>query len=106
MIDNFLNFFEKIKSLKTGYFVFVLNQKNVKPILIGFESAKNISLDVFSDFSKKEVSSLEALFFSFQKHYNLKVRKLTSLPEEWQQIVKTFADEKAEFKVFEIEDLK
>lgn len=106
MIDNFLNFFEKITSLKSGFLVFVLSPKEIKLILIGLETEKNLSLDVFSDFSNTEASSLEALFFSFQKRYDLKVKQLNSLPEEWQQVVKTFAHEEAKFEVFEIKDLK
>ncbi|MBP9803120.1 MAG: hypothetical protein KBD14_02325 [Candidatus Pacebacteria bacterium] len=105
MIDNFLLFFEKIETLESGFVVLVLNRKNVKPILIGLEK-NNFSLEVFLTFSKKEASALENLFFDFRTKYSLKQREINVLPEEWQKVIKNFADEEANFKVFKIEDLK
>lgn len=106
MIGSFLCFFEKIKSFKSGYVVFILNKAEIKLLCIGLEKEGVFSLSLFTEFSKKEISSLENLFFYFKKNFSLKVKKITALSESWQVFVKYFANEESEFKVFKIEDLK
>jgi hypothetical protein len=106
MIGEFVAFFEEIKTLKSGFVVFILTPKKVKPLIIGL-TKEGFSIQTFFNFSKKEASSLEALFFGFKKTFHLDAKKITELPEDWQAIVKTFSDkESSEFKVFKIEDLK
>ncbi|MFA7285221.1 MAG: hypothetical protein WC011_00010 [Candidatus Paceibacterota bacterium] len=105
MINDIIALFEKIKEFQSGFIILVLNKKKVLPILIGFQGEKNFSLDVFFKFQKKEVSSLEKLFFDFVKNYNLVTVNLEDLPDDWKFLVTTFAEKEASFKIFKIEDL-
>lgn len=105
MLEEFIVFFEKIKTLRSGFVVFILTPKKVKPLIIGL-TKEGFSIQTFFNFSKKEASALEALFFGLKKTFHLDAKKITELPEDWQETVKNFADKESDFKVFKIEDLK
>jgi hypothetical protein len=102
------DFFDLIKNLNSGYFVFSFYKGRKLLIIIGNSTENDLFFKAFFDASEQEILFFNVFFSTLQKNYSLKKTKISSINEDYEKIIDFFCDKnkKKQIKIFDIKYLK